>query len=550
MGIDSDTPSREAIEYLSEALKRVDGKTKPVEPCHSLDCSSPATSSSSSSHSRATRALAVDDALITNWPPTSPDSPRLGDDWLDVFQSPTIDWFSSPLETTGLGLSALLQKEVGLLRAPPTPLGFASSALDSMSQDVLRYYIQYTSELLMSKKSGADNIWKSTVLQLAESDELVMNGVLAVGSVHLSASMPQNQAVEEITAGYLLKSITGLRRALKAWVSSDKSADDTLRLMLVTSLLAEHECLSGNHHGSLQFHLRASYPVAKVLESQQRAIGEELVTNLLESMAYMQSISCLRFPTPGESGASDLLRMIQEGRLALLKSSNRFGNYFGCTVELYEMVPALHKFYATRELEIRTGRDLGCDTKFTDLLRDISSWQPQKGHYRSIGAKHTDEWYNENGGFVGRQHRNAQGTEGAEDNVDTNEQAMIASGLATQNVLVLFLYSAYLRHPEDHDRLKTAVQPIVDDALEQLDRVRGTTWENTTWWATVVVGAYAQARNQRRRVERSILACAPPLLLAARGLELLRALWDGPDDLFGFEGLSSLAGPAGGLCFA
>jgi hypothetical protein len=104
------------------------------------------------------------------------------------------------------------------------------------------YYTEYACDRMMSEKPGAKNIWESTVLQLAESDELVMNAVLAAGSVHLAASMSNNQAIEEATTRYVLHSITGLQLALKDWDGSSSAvSDDTIRLMLVTCLLAEHE---------------------------------------------------------------------------------------------------------------------------------------------------------------------------------------------------------------------------------------------------------------------------------------------------------------------
>lgn len=77
---------------------------------------------------------------------------------------------------------------------------------------------------------------------------------------------------------------------------------------------------------------------------------------------------------------------------------------------------------------------------------------------------------------------------------------MVASAYTIQNSLLLFLYSAYLRHKEDHDRLVMATQPIVEESLDMIDRVTGTTWENTTWWPTVIIGSYTQSPKQRQRL--------------------------------------------------
>ncbi|KAJ3456026.1 hypothetical protein MRS44_016049 [Fusarium solani] len=379
-------------------------------------------------------------------------------------------------------------------------LGGTWSTLDSVSQGVLRFYLEYTTDRMMSQKPGANNVWKSTVLQLAESDRLVMNAVLAVGSVHLAAGVTGNQlqGIEQAMTKYVLRSITGLQLALQHWVGNESTvSDDTLRVMLVTCLLAEHEvslssvhapsprliffchlssdhggisCLGGNFNGTLQLHLRASYPVARVLKSKHTDSQMELVAHLLEHTAYLQFLSGLRFPRPGDRSGNDsieLVKLIHEGRFTLLKSYETFGAYFGCAADLYEMIPALHKFYSTRELEISTGRDLGCAAEFTRLLRSISSWEPPQEpcemHY-----KHTETWFNALGGFEGPEERAAR--EEVETARKTDESPMVASAYAIQNSLLLFLYSAYLQHKEDHDRLVVATQPIVDESLDMIDR--------------------------------------------------------------------------------
>ncbi|WAO84734.1 Fungal specific transcription factor domain-containing protein [Fusarium falciforme] len=405
---------------------------------------------------------------------------------------------------------------------------------------------------MMSQKPGANNVWKSTVLQLAESDRLVMNAVLAVGSVHLAAGVTDNQlqGIEQAMTKYVLRSITGLQLALQHWGGNGSTmSDDTLRLMLGTCLLAEHECLGGNFDGTLQLHLRASYPVARVLESKHTDSQMELVAHLLEHTAHFQFLSSLRFPRPGDRSGNDsieLVKLIHEGRFTLLKSYETFGAYFGCAADLYEMIPALHKFYSTRELEISTGRDLGCAAEFTRLLRRISSWEPLQEpcemHY-----KHTETWFNALGGFQGPEERAAR--EEVETARNTDMSPMVASAYIIQNSLLLFLYSAYLRHKEDHDRLVVATQPIVEESLDMIDRVAGTTWENTTWWPTVIIGSYTQSPKQRQRLLANLGKFSPPMGIVSRGIELLKGIWDAPDDVFGLDGISKTVGESEAYCF-
>ncbi|KAH7115461.1 fungal-specific transcription factor domain-containing protein [Dactylonectria estremocensis] len=552
MGIEGHTPARDAIKCLSEVSSRInktcksDASTIP----RSLSPPSACLQSTSTSSSASSPPWSLSDFILGPWdeaveipPPCTP--PKAAEISTNLA---TLSKTSPPRRST---------KRASRKKHPdvPNPPFLATicgtwAALDSTSQDVLRYYVEYTSDRMMSQKPGATNVWKSTVLQLAESDELVMNAVLAVGSVHWAASLSSNQAIEEATTRYVLHSITGLQLALKDWIGgSSAMSDDTLRLMLVTCLLAEHECLGGNFNGTLQLHLRAIYPVARALESKHTNSRMELVAHLLEHTAYLQFLSVLRFPRPGDKSGNDsidLVRLIHEGRFTLLKSYETFGAYFGCAAELYEMIPTLHKFYSTRDLEISTGRDLGCAVEFKRLLYDISSWQPPQDPYETQ-YKYTDTWLNGLGGYEGPEERAVR--EETERARKSDESPMVASAFAIQNSLLLFLYSAYLRHREDQSRLVVATQPIVDETLDIIDRIKRTTWENTTWWPTIVVGSYARSPEQQKRLLASLEEFSPPMGIVTRGMELLKEVWNSPDDIFGLDGLSKAVGASEAYCF-
>lgn len=105
-----------------------------------------------------------------------------------------------------------------------------------------REFCGITSERLISQKPGFSNIWRSTILQSAASDVLIPDGILSVGGVHLAASTDNNPAIREATTAFVLRSIAGLQQALKKWsVNSSASTDDTLRLVVITFLLAQHD---------------------------------------------------------------------------------------------------------------------------------------------------------------------------------------------------------------------------------------------------------------------------------------------------------------------
>lgn len=235
MGIDGDTPAREAIRCVSMISNKVD-ETRTADPSAvSLACSSPAASPSPSTISSSSSPFLFPEL---NLEPLN-----------NLIESPP---FPAPLATNNPASDAGSEHSTARLTtkarrnncASPRPPMICSTlaSLDPTSQTVLRYYMDYTSDRLMSQKPGAVNVWKRDVLQLAESDNLIMEAVLAVGGAHLAARMTKNQVILGATIKYVVHSIAGLQLALKKWIDGNSALGvDTLRLMLVTCLLAEYE---------------------------------------------------------------------------------------------------------------------------------------------------------------------------------------------------------------------------------------------------------------------------------------------------------------------
>jgi hypothetical protein len=126
---------------------------------------------------------------------------------------------------------------------------------------------------------------------------------------------------------------------------------------------------------------------------------------------------------------------------------------------------------------------------------------------------------------------------------------MIALAFAIQNALLVFPYSAFLRHKEDQARLLVATQPIADETPDIFDRVKRTTWKNTTWWPMIVVGSYARREEQQQQLLTSLRGFSPPMAIVTRGIELLKELWNASDDTFGLDGLSRVVGVSESYCF-
>jgi hypothetical protein len=89
----------------------------------------------------------------------------------------------------------------------------------------------------------------------------------------------------------------------------------------------------------------------------------------------------------------------------------------------------------------------------------------------------------------------------------------------------------------------------VDQTLEIFDIIHGTPCENSMWWPVVVVGAYATIPGQRIRLLSRMGSFTPPMPIVSRGMQLLKAIWDAPEDVFGLNGLSRVVEQRDGYCF-
>lgn len=100
----------------------------------------------------------------------------------------------------------------------------------------------------------------------------------------------------------------------------------------------------------------------------------DLISHFLEHTAFLQSLSGLRLPQPGDK-KSDPVQLSQQDHLQLLKIHETFGAHFGCAMALSEQLSALHHFHAARTLEVLTSANLGTAAQLTSLRHAIASWE-------------------------------------------------------------------------------------------------------------------------------------------------------------------------------
>lgn len=179
---------------------------------------------------------------------------------------------------------------------------------------------------------------------------------------------------------------------------------------------------------------------------------------------------------------------------------------FGGASEIYTYVPDICELALRRKIELHSGEDLECEESFNSLKAAITQW--------------------EGGGFD-------------DSHQDPNFiRGRLAAEIVSQNALFLFLMSSYLQdRAEDQAYLREISQPLVDRMIEMLPILRETSFASLCFWPIIVTASYALTETQRK----AIVSYLPPFMpIIVRATELLRWIWENPEEMFGLSGMAKV----------
>jgi len=264
----------------------------------------------------------------------------------------------------------------------------------------------------------------------------------------------------------------------------------------------------GNRNGVSFHHLRASRYFAQVvqeaLKQQNEAIEHEdrqLGQLLLEIYAYCDLSSGIRLLPDFE----DMKAVYQSQVLQLetLKEFETAGANFGCTWELYKLVPRICWLVRQRKEELAQGEDLGCSATHSNLKCTIDLWRSTI-KAPTIAINHYQD-------------------------------GCLAAGLLSCSAITLFLHTAY--YCDDQSYLRAVAQPLVDEAIELVSICSSTPWSPFAYWPTVVIASFATTAAQQISLQNML---SYDMHIVRRAKELLSWVWDVSDEVYGLNGLAQV----------
>ncbi|OJD19125.1 hypothetical protein AJ78_00911 [Emergomyces pasteurianus Ep9510] len=379
----------------------------------------------------------------------------------------------------------------------PSPISFPDTPL------LLQFFIQETAPRLTCKGncSQFQNPFQDEVPLLAESDSVVMHAVLALAGMHMGY-YTQDQAREKTAVRHYILAMKELHSAITDWVAG--SQGEVVRLLLITVLLVYYEAISGNKSGAMVYHLRACRQFAfHLTASNELPLKGEVVGLLLETYAYLELCSCLRFSPLEEDIRTNLNSFVSQ--LDYLRQFKTFGVLFGSASALYETIPSISFLSLLRQKELREHQDLGSAALYRDLDKLITSWSNH-----AISCVNLE--FGPEGGFE------------------------IPAIMAVSYALQIFLETSFYYGSVSIVDFSKKVEPLVEATLPLLQLLKETPLFYTAYWPTVVLGANARTAAQRNIISSLLQDHTMPM--TSRMKEILSWIWDHPDEtVFGLPGL-------------
>ncbi|KAL2071010.1 hypothetical protein VTL71DRAFT_14036 [Oculimacula yallundae] len=390
--------------------------------------------------------------------------------------------------------------------SPPISRSSESLLKDSASQRFLHFFIQQTSSSLVLKQIP-QNVFVRYLLPFAETDDLVMHSVLAVGGIHLSHYLSDDHEIETKTWFHYGKAIERLKFSLSRWHAAD--SDESLRLLITTVLLQDFEAIRGNVDGEVFQHLRASRQIALTMFRKDTTINTDIMGVVLEAYCYRELVSSFRLGVEESDNQEVLNSFVVD--LSCLQDLPTFGSNFWYCSFLFMQIPLISQLARHRQRELREGIDMGCDIAYTDLYNKISSWRPP-------GV----EW-------------------SADPEIDMGDSEAI-SAMVIQTSLLLFLVTSFYHKEITSEELCKITQPWVTGTISLLAFTHDSPTVIATFWPIIVIGSYAREVSDQRIIQEILSSSPHQMPILVKGLRLLNCLWRSQDsDDFGLSGLERIA---------
>ncbi|KAL4722197.1 hypothetical protein ACLX1H_010974 [Fusarium chlamydosporum] len=293
--------------------------------------------------------------------------------------------------------------------------------------------------MLTRGPSEVGNPFINYLLPLAASDQLVLDGILAIAGAHLTVNDTTDLNLEVATRGHFAKVLAGLQELLSSesaqMISEDTKNTTSTRssqILLILQLLCVYDHLQGNTRGAIYLHLKASREYVSLLTSPSESYDE---------LAYLRGFLLEMYTYHAMKVALSPRNMIRENKvdidpsvhsLDLISGYKSRGCLLGFGQRLFEMIPQIHRLVEARREEEMLGLE-------STILEE---------RYHSLVAK-------------------LEALDAFEENIEGSRtrQERARATLIYQNALIVYLHSAFNKDMLSDAALSAELEARLDKTM-------------------------------------------------------------------------------------
>ncbi|KAE8446358.1 hypothetical protein EG329_012107 [Mollisiaceae sp. DMI_Dod_QoI] len=373
---------------------------------------------------------------------------------------------------------------------------------------------------------GSGNPFITCILPLAHADSLVMHSVLALSGAHL-IHRANNDNLRYATWTHYALAIRGLKESLTKIRKVILDEAEVAQMLAATLLLCHIEAVSGNVHGAIFHHLRASRHFALALLKKSKAqFVDGHRAFLIELYAYLALVSNVTL----NLGSID--RSIPfDGFLSSLESigeNKSFGPMFGCAHGIFQLIPRVCQLGYQRRLDQQKSTpSTTTDLEYVLLEEDIENWEPEMERYGTAESPNH----------------------------------LLAAGQIYQYALLTFLHASYYGSDVTNATLlkkadiliERLFQLIKERRWQQIDQPkRMPAIATTLLWPYIIMGSCMREPEHQIHIRTMLLRSPFEMTIVSRALQILEWLWvDSSEYAYGPYGLEIIMKKYGvNMCMA
>ncbi|KAB8262252.1 fungal-specific transcription factor domain-containing protein [Aspergillus pseudonomiae] len=375
------------------------------------------------------------------------------------------------------------------------------------SQVLLSHYLDVTGPKLAP---APDTPFVSWLLPVAYSDDLLMNGILALSGGHLLYKLPDNHAIQQATSRHYSLAVQSLHRVLND-ESTLLEPLVLIRVVLAIVILFHYEVVSGHLDGSPFTHLRAGRHLILRLRNCRHQLTSSAERKLFGFVAEVYSYIVLSNSiTPFNMNCNRTLiydSFLQS--LDDLRDLGAFGVMFSGFHSLFELISSISLFAGEQEAQPSTGPSLPLDRYET-----YNQLKMRIDHLDISTIEHPD----------------------------TEVLPGHSTALGVFRIALLVFLETAVSPFSKHDSMRVHhLQPLLDRAVHDLPGMLASNYSCLMMWPIMVIGSCLMKNEQRNVITHLLIHNHYLMRNTAQASVLLQLLWDDPDEYaFGPYGLGLL----------